>query len=344
MAKPTLKDVAAASGFSLATAAFILRGHPKSFPEATRTAVLAAALRLGYRANASARAVRSGRMGAIALVQIEEDLHGDMAWSTLDGVVAEVERGGDHLIFTKLPAAAFADPAAMPKILQQLVVDGLLLSYHTGAPAGLADALRALQVPSVWINSRLPADCVHLDDLAAAHLVVSNLVRLGHRRIAYVNPWQPPGAGTAPQHYSMIDRLQGYREAMRAAGCRPVELTSRNDPRGDGMYQDLLAGPQRPTALVLYHAHFAPPFLIAAARLGLAVPGDLSLVTFSDRIDTVGGMALTAVRGAYARMGAAAVVQLRQHIAAPSHALPPRSVTGDWFAGESLGPCSDGET
>ena len=339
MTKPTLKDVAAASGFSLATAAFILRGHPKSFPPATRAAVLEAAGRLGYRANASARAVRSGRMGAIALVQIEEDLHGDMAWSTLDGVIAEVERAGDHLLFTKLPGSAFADPAHLPKILQQLVVDGLLLSYHTGAPTSLAKGVRALGVPSVWINSRLAADCVHLDDRGAARLAVANLLRLGHRRIAYVNLWQARGPAAARQHYSMVDRLQGYRDAMVAAGCAPMELASGDEHRGDGRYHDLLTAPGRPTALVLYHAHFAPPFLVAAARLGLRVPTDLSLVTFSDRKDTVGGMALAAVSGAYARMGSEAVAQLRLQMSEPQRALAPVAVPGTWFPGDSVGRC-----
>jgi LacI family transcriptional regulator len=337
MAAPTLKDVAAACGYSSATVAFILRGHPKRFPEETRAAVHAAAKRLGYRANAWARAVRNGRIGVLALVQIVDDLHGDLAWSTFEGIASAVESAGEHLIVTRVPKTAFDDPEHLPRILQQFVVDGLLLSYHTNVPKLLATAIRRRKVPAVWINHNLPDNCVYLDDRGAAIDATNRLIALGHRRIAYVNIWQASGEAAAIQHYSMIDRLAGYRAALRQLGLPEIVLAggfAQDDV--DVRCERLLRGAERVTGVVLYHASMAPTFLAAAARLGLTVPRDLSLVTFSDRQDVFGATRIDGVHGDYSGMGAGAVAMLHEVIAHPGAVRPAVARAGGWYHGNTL--------
>jgi hypothetical protein len=63
------------------------------------------------------------------------------------------------------------------------------------------------------------------------------------------------------------------------------------------------------------------------------------MATFSDRKDTVRGMARAAVSGAYARMGSEAVAQLRLQMSGPQRALAPVAVPGTWFPGDSVGRC-----
>jgi DNA-binding LacI/PurR family transcriptional regulator len=137
----------------------------------------------------------------------------------------------------------------------------------------------------------------------------------------------------------MIDRLAGYRAAMAAADLPEVVLAGGfQDASLDDRCHGLLRRNDRPTALVLYHASMAPSFLVAAARLGLAVPRDLSLITFSDRQDVFGGIRLDGVRGSYAAMGAAAVAMLRDAIARPGDRRQALAIPGEWYTGNTFGP------
>ncbi len=67
MAAVRLKDVAEHAGVSIKTVSNVVRGAPR-VSEATRSRVMRAVAELGYRPNPSARRLRTGRSGLIALV------------------------------------------------------------------------------------------------------------------------------------------------------------------------------------------------------------------------------------------------------------------------------------
>ncbi|WP_284983235.1 LacI family DNA-binding transcriptional regulator [Arthrobacter sp. efr-133-TYG-118] len=93
MAKsPTVYDVASAAGVSTATVSFTFR-NPDRVKESTREIVLAAAKRLGYVPNASARSLARGRTGALGLFAY------DFMWNAPDRRVAPGQSlPGSHLL------------------------------------------------------------------------------------------------------------------------------------------------------------------------------------------------------------------------------------------------------
>ena len=142
---------------------------------------------------------------------------------------------------------------------------------------------------------------MHPDEFACAREATERLLALGHRRIGYVEY-----AGVT--HYSAPDRLAGCRAALDAAGqAPPLTFDGGGDPatraeRARGWLAGL--GNKRPTAVLTYGAGLAAPVLYAAARLGLRVPGDLSLLTIHDSPETSTGRALDTMVLPGARWGA----------------------------------------
>ncbi len=121
-------------------------------------------------------------------------------------------------------------------------------------------------------------------------MAVERLAQSGFPRIAYVNLWQIQGRTFASQHYSMRDRLAGYRQAMARRGLTRLEMAGTEDRTVAERCHEVLRSSPNPVGIVLYHAGMALPFLTATATLGLQVPRDLALATFSVRPDVFGGL------------------------------------------------------
>jgi DNA-binding LacI/PurR family transcriptional regulator len=135
----------------------------------------------------------------------------------------------------------------------------------------------------------LALDAVQPDNVGGAFGAVSHLLELGHRRIAFVST---DNVATT----SVNERLQGYEQALRAQGVEPdrslvlAKLPVRRrwptpaSPAGTPnvpVIERFLAE-MRPTAVFALHESLAQDTAAAAERLGLAIPGDLAIVTFDD--------------------------------------------------------------
>ncbi|WP_188280248.1 LacI family DNA-binding transcriptional regulator [Streptomyces sp. CBMA29] len=104
-----------------------------------------------------------------------------------------------------------------------------------------------------------------------------HLTGLGHRRIAMIS---------GPDHGYCLARVAGYRSALEEAGLpADPELVLRTGlTREDGQAaaSELLARPDRPTAIFAANDMQALGVYQAAREAGLSVPGDLSVVGFDD--------------------------------------------------------------
>jgi DNA-binding LacI/PurR family transcriptional regulator len=138
---------------------------------------------------------------------------------------------------------------------------------------------------------------------------------LGHRRIAI---FIDEDAWTTGR-----DRLSGYKEALTAAGIGIDETlvipTGWDVHAARSAALELLASANRPTAIFAANNVLAEGAWRAASELGLAVPEDLSLVSFDDApwmsMVTPG---ITAVAQDAAALGKAAIDTLLDRIADPA--------------------------
>lgn len=317
----TQSDIARLAGVTRLTVQRALQDRP-GVGEATAQRIKQIAKAHGYMPNAAATATRTGRFNAVGLV-IGSATPRYLPAELVHGVEQPLIEAGYQLLFSSLSQKSLASERLLPRVLQQLMVDGLLMHYTHGFPENLPDQIVNNRVPTVWINTRLAHDCVYLDDRAAAHQATRLLLEHGHRRICFAQR-------DAKGHYSEADRQAGYEQAMREAGLQPF-VAEIVHPANQSAQQDVrfeqcravLSGPDRPTAVLAYSGStHAGPLMGAALSLGLRIPEDLSLIAF-DRVDfSPLGIPLTCVSTSMEAAANRAVQMLQQKIDHPDRLLP----------------------
>jgi LacI family transcriptional regulator len=343
MSKPvTMRVVAEEAGVSQPTVSQVLSGKWENLRicEATQRRVRETAQRLRYRPNAHARAVRRGRFGAAGLLRSVDGHFSHMPEGLVVGIERKLSENGLHLMIGAWPDEKLVDATAVPRILSEWSVDVLLINYHFRFPPQLETLVSECRVPSVWINSKHESDCVYLDDLGGGRAATEHLLALGHRRITYAD-FSYGFDRRALWHYSALDREAGYRAAMDARQLtRRVLRWDVWHPARDRVDAAMAAlkGPDRPTAVVAYSDRSAGPFVLAAARLGLQVPGDFSVVTLGEDVFVDLGQSVTTFVADQQEFGRAVGGAAVEKLARPDRPLAPRVVpyvlteTGDTCA------------
>jgi DNA-binding LacI/PurR family transcriptional regulator len=326
--KVTSVDVARHAGVSQTTVSLVLSGKaPGRVSAATADTVRRAARELGYRPNAAARALRSGSASAVGLVV--SDVTHPFFGRTLRGAQrAAWEAGHVVVLIDDNYGAAWGDGSV--EALREGAIDGFLFFAAEPPPS-----LRRPGAPPVVLiegeQGRLPharLDVEHGTDAALAHLR-----ELGHRRIGYVR--SAVGGPT-------FDRRRARWAAhLRAHGEDPgaqVVVSSQFDATSTiAAGRELLAHPRRPTAVICDDDVLAAGVLAAAARDGVDVPGELSVVGFDDLdLALLSTPPLTTVHFDPEALGAAAFELLHARLQGrrPRNRVLPTSLT----VRESTGP------
>ncbi len=321
----TLQQVANEVGVSRMTVSSALRGVGRISIE-TRKRVQEAATAMGYRPNAAARATRNGCFGAIALLSPAAG-RGYLPFRFLDALHDSL---ADHHLHLTLAHLAI-DPSGtgvIPKVLRELVVDGLLVNYSRRMPPELENSITRGSAPSIWINNDLPVDVVRPDDREAGERLTRELIAKGYRRIVYVDA-EYFTAGNGPSHYSSQHRMDGYRSAMVNAGLRPQVLCPEHlltRPDAMSYLRQSFDWQQKPEAVLTYTPRQAFAVLQMAERRGIRVPEDLHLATFHEAGLSDEGMPITTIYLPWSVMADQAVDMLTTRIREGARSLPPRVI------------------
>jgi DNA-binding LacI/PurR family transcriptional regulator len=319
----TLDHVARAAGVSRATASRVVNGNTRVAAD-VRKAVERAVDRLGYIPNPAARSLVTRRSDSIGLVIAEPAgrLFEDPYFPRLLRAVG-AELGARELQLVLLMPQSRQDESRIERYLAAGHVDGVLLaSLHSDDP--LPSQLSAHGVPVV-VGGRPPRGAavsyVDVDNVQGARSAVEHLVAGGRRQIATVGGPLDMAAG--------IDRLAGFREAIRAAGLEPdPELEATADFTADGAEAAaarLLH--ERPGIDAVFVASdlMAVGVLRALRAAGRRVPEDVALCGFDDSIAPTLDPPLTSVRQPIEEMGREMVRLLIDRVSQPS-AIPRRVI------------------
>ncbi|MDA3959641.1 MAG: LacI family DNA-binding transcriptional regulator [Planctomycetota bacterium] len=224
----TVKDVAAACGYAVSTCIDVLGGRGGRYSDTANRVVTEAAAKLGYRPHAMARAMRTGRTNAVALIggtDLEcSVIPGELLYAINDALALD----GKHLTFASLPDAVLTQEGALPRLLEEWFCDGMLINYQKRVPPGFAALVDVIALPAVWINNKRPHSCVHPDDQGGLAMATERLLACGHTRVCYVDTALTKPS--ADRHYSIADRYAGYVSTMRAAGLQPQVLGTADAP------------------------------------------------------------------------------------------------------------------
>ena len=316
MSQPTISDVALAAGVSVATVSRAMRGLDKVHPE-TRERVLRAAAELDYIASPTAAGLASGRSRLIGIITpfIARWFFTEML-SAIEHTVREHQH---HILLMDLEQPVAAGRVALTQGMLFKRVDGLIV-INAELQEPERDLIRRLDLPVVAVGSRHDeAPLIGIDDHRCATLATQHVLELGHRQVAYL--------GAVPEGFSTRltprARLEGFQATMAA---HQLPLADRwviecDWSVGDAYLRarELLAGPERPTAVLAASDEMALGVMAAARDLGLAVPSDLSVIGIDDH-DMARVFGLTTVRqDVHAQGVAAAQALLAQLDLAPPH-------------------------
>ncbi len=290
-----------------------------SISPAMQARIFEAAAELGYRPNAIARSLISGRTRLIGVVVTD---YVNQNYPELLHVMTEtLQAGGDHLLLHMVEHDAIADGALPPLLAYR--VDGIVCSARL-TERGAAHCAAA-GTPLVMLNRALDhplVDRVASDHAGTARRVTEALIDAGHRRVAFVTGPRDSPVGTL--------RRQGYAAAVRAAGRRVI--TQAGDFTYAGGYRAglrLLEADPRPDAVFAANDPTALGVIDALRFEGrVKVPNDVSVVGFDD---VPGGArasyALTTVRQPLRLMVEQAVACVASRLSTPDrppehHVLP----------------------
>src|ERR671920_1689813 len=300
--RPTLEAVARRAGVSRATVSRVVNGST-TVAVAIRDAVNQAVEELGYVPNQAARSLVTQRTGSIALILPETAsrvFSDDMFFpAVIRGVSLELEAADKQLVLMMAGSAASHD--RVERYAMAGHVDGVLFASMHGADP-LPGKLARRGIPVVC-NGRpmsppeTPVPYVDVDHLGGVAAAMRHLVQMGRRRIATIAGPQDMIAG--------VDRLAGYRAAMRSAGL--TELVAFGDfTRDSGVraVRELLACDPELDAVFVASDMIAHGALQALKDAGRRVPSDVAVVGFDDfEISRYSDPPLTTVRQPIVDMG-----------------------------------------
>lgn len=285
--RPTLAAVAARAGVSVSTASLVFSGAGP-VATATRVRVLAAAAELEYGGpDPTARSLRRGRSGVIAVItedRLVDAFHDPMNLAFLDGVAQAFGDARASLLVVPLAAEPGVDLSAPP--MDAAILLGCSLDLGVSV-----EALRRRRIPIVAVEAE-PFEgvlLVDLDNREASRRGAEHLRDLGHEKVATVTlaldstrtpgPLTPDAERVATGHTTK-ERLAGLREVFpRATG---FSASGSHLAEGYRCGLRLLDVPvaERPTAIVAQSDLLALGVLRAAEELHIAVPGELSILGF----------------------------------------------------------------
>ena len=309
--KPTMVDVAKLAGVSAMTVSRVMNGKTL-VRESNRRKVADAVAALNYTPNQEARNLAGSkpiRVGFLysnpSAAYLSEFLVGLLNQSGLNNVQLFVEKceAGNH----------------ETEHTQRLIdngLDGVILPPPLCDSEAVLGCVERASIPAVVVACGSPAPglgAVSIDDYDAAHFMTRHLIALGHQRIGFI-------VGH-PNQSASARRLDGYRAAIAEMNADAADelvvqgmFTYRS---GLDAAEQLLALPERPTAIFASNDDMAAATVAVAHRLALDVPGDLTVTGFDDTaLATTIWPELTTVRQPIAEMAREAVQALVRRVRA----------------------------
>ena len=264
--KPTIRDVAARAGVSIATVSKFINAAQRFTPAVERR-IRAAIDDLAYQSNPLARSMITGKTGSVGVVIL--DIGNPHFTNLVKGANRVALEHGYNLLFVDTEESQAREEELLAALSRR--VDGLIVSTRMAEE----DLPRVLGLGKPVVFSGRPAPKGHasigIDAYAAAYMIGELLVKQGHRDIAYL--------GFAPARPDM-ERMRGLTESLRSHGLHLAryEVAQPTISEGERVCSAVVLGRGKPDAVVCYNDMVAIGFMGAATTLGIAVPDDMSLV------------------------------------------------------------------
>jgi DNA-binding LacI/PurR family transcriptional regulator len=330
-----LKDIARQAGVSVMTVSKALRDEP-DVSAATKARLKALAHQLGYVPDSSAQGLRTKTTKIFGLVipSITDPVFAR--------IVFAIEERAHELGYDILLAHTLNQSEREEHCIRRLLsrrVDGLFISpvYRFAAEARIYQEIIARQTPVILLGQPAPfcktLPGAEVEELVASYNVTQHLLKLGHKRIAYLT-----GPQVAPWAH---DRFEGYRRALREAN---LDVDDKLVFQAGGTIDDgtkaalqMLNENCGATAIQAVNDLVAIGCASTFLNQGFNIPGHISIAGFGNILLTEHfRIPLTTVRQPKYRLGVAAVEMMMQLIR--GERVQTRRLPGELLERESTAP------
>jgi LacI family transcriptional regulator len=276
--QPTIRDVAAAAGVSVAVVSRVLNPGSGPVAAATRGRVNDVMQTLGYHPRTAARELKHGPPTTLGLLLA--DVSNPFFARLADQVVQEAHSRGIQVLLMTTQEDDQLESERLSTLIERRVSG--IIATPTGNNLEIWKKLQDIGTDVVFVDRSIPSlpdvDVVTINNTESARSATALLAAHGHRRIAIISG---PASSTTGR-----DRIAGYREALAAAGLEPDDLLIRSAAfrgaaGGDAMTA-LLNLEDPPTALVVANTAQVTAVLRRLAHAGVSIPDDLSVIVFED--------------------------------------------------------------
>ena len=269
----TLQDVARKAGVSAKTVSRVINNQGE-ISEATRQRILTIIDELGYRPNALARSLVSGKSSTVALIipQITDPFFPDVMLG-----VENLARQNGYSVFLCNTNDDPQQELFYIDVLATKRVDGIILCGSRLNADQLTEVAKQHRVSILTSREPRGSAVISIPGEAGLNEITTHLIRLGHQRLAHI------GFQIAEEN----DRLSGYQRALRENGLEIDEQRIAMVPRvsieaGRSLAKKVLERAPEITGITCYNDLMAIGALQACAELGRRVPDDIAIVGFDD--------------------------------------------------------------
>ncbi|BCM93668.1 ribose operon repressor [Abditibacteriota bacterium] len=350
----TMTDIATKAGVSRSAVSHVLNdrhGENIRIPDATRQRILETATEMGYRPNELARSVASGKTRMIGYLVSEPNY--EPYWNTILGALAEAEELGFTLKVLSVTGQTLAERVRQ---CVELRLGGIIVRV-IGDKSLIFKEANGAQIPVVTVDEGVEqpfGSSVVADDAPGCQAAIEHLVQLGHSRIGFISSGFPQFNEGKKDIGSIREELfrsemqrhglevpEGYvtRETMAVFGPHAGTEENMQSAR-DATLALLEHSYGHPTAIFCWRDETAMCVIRVCRQAGLSVPGDISVVGFSD-LSTVRFFdpPLSTVKSPWEELGRTAMRQIAQRIGKEFTPEPTTHLVGSGFvARKSTGP------
>ncbi|MDJ0940782.1 MAG: LacI family DNA-binding transcriptional regulator [Woeseiaceae bacterium] len=284
MPKATIDDVADLAGVSIKTVSRVINREP-NVRQSTREKVDRAITKLRYRPNQSARSLASHRSRLIVLVYDDpgeyEVPSGGFVIRMQQGALRACKSANFNLLIHPCNYRDKHVTDELQGLIERTRPDGVVLAAPLSNMPRLVNAIAATNTPLVRLSpgrSKGQEFAVGTDDRRVCAEMTRHLASLGHSRIAFITGHR--------NHKAVANRFLGYKDGLRQSDLdfdESLVAAGDNSLRsGHAAAEKLLALDPRPTAIFAANDDMAAGVIHVANRLGIDIPGELSVAGFDD--------------------------------------------------------------
>ncbi len=331
-----MKDISLRCGVSIATVSKALNDH-SDISDATKRLVRDTAQEMGYFPNSSARALKTNRtfnLGVLFVDRARNGLTHDYFAHVLDSFKVTAESKGYDLTF--INCSKEGHRMTYLEHSRYRGVDGVVIAHVDFDQDEVSELIRS-EIPVVTVDHAFDSKpSVVSDNISGIRDLVSYIVSMGHRKIAYIN---------GGDHSSVTrNRVGSFHKTMDGIGLQVRdEYLPDGDYRNPGLCceitKQLLSLPDPPTCIMYPDDLSAIGGINAVKELGLSIPGDISIAGY-DGIDIAKYLEpkITTIEQDTALIGKLAAEKLIGMIEHPKTTLIDRiMVEGKLLTGNSVG-------